>query len=67
MWFKQVPQDTFIMDYNRQLKFQNISEDSELVSEESGTNTVPESEVLKGSLLYSCIIEGLLLYSCLLY
>ena len=49
----QVPKDTFTMDFARTLIFQTLLEDSEPVSEEPSTISVPESdEVLKDSLLF---------------
>ena len=49
----QVLKDTFTMDCARTLKFQNVPEGTEPVSEERSTLSVPESdEVLKGSLLF---------------
>ena len=53
----QVLNDTFFMDYKRELRFQSLLEENEGVPQEPATITVPESdEVLKGSVLYSSFL-----------
>ena len=53
----QVLKDTFFLDYWRTLRFQSLPGDSELVTEQPVTISVPESDgVLKGSLLYFLLI-----------
>ena len=48
----QVVNDTFSMDYKRELRFQQISEENEGASKEPAAVAIPETDaVIKGSFL----------------